>query len=249
DLERPRRIDAPALEPAEISKRVAFLVHGIEARGGNLVDGLPRVEREAPVVIGSGLRGRLVYPLSVGLLQRAVEQAPARGASKRNRARSLQDLDALGIVEIAEVLHVVAEPVDVEVRARIHAADDKLVAVAFALVDVDARHVARDVGEILKTVVRDELPRHHTERLRNVHQRRIDLGCHWRAVRINADRTRARILRLAGRPGRLYRRAWVRRGWWWRRWWGRRNWRARARRRGVHRRGGARVQTRALRAG
>src|SRR5262245_38884515 len=206
DFYRYGRIDAPALEPAEIPKRVAFLVHGIEARGGDLVDGLTRVDREAPVIIGSGLRGRLVYPLPVGLLQRAVEQTPAGRATEGDRTRSLQDLDALGIVEIAKVLHVVAEPVDEKVRARVHAADDELVAVAFTLVNGDARHVARDVGEVLKAVVRDELPRHHADRLRNVDQRRIDLCRRRRAVRKHADRTRACILRLAGRPGRLYRR-------------------------------------------
>src|SRR5262249_25501688 len=109
DLERRGRIDAPALEPAEISKRIAFLVHGIEARGGDLVDGLPRVERETAVVIRTGLRGRLVDPLPIGFLQRAVDKSAAGGAAERDRTRSLQHFDALGIVEIAKILDVVAE--------------------------------------------------------------------------------------------------------------------------------------------
>src|SRR5512132_714933 len=130
---------------------------------------------------------------------------------------------ALGPFRIStKILDVVAEAVDEEVRARVHTADDELVAVAFALVHIDARDVTRDVGEVLKAAVRDELPRHDAERLRNTDQRRVDLGRHRRAVRVHADRARVRILRPAGRPGRLYRRAWIRRAGW------RRNWRSRA---------------------
>ena len=77
DLHRHRRIDAVALERAELSKRLAALVHGIETRGDGLVDGLAGVDRKAPVEIGSGLRGRLVYPLPVGLLERAVDEPAA----------------------------------------------------------------------------------------------------------------------------------------------------------------------------
>src|SRR5215472_6472497 len=172
---------------------------------------LAGVEREALVVIGSGLRGRLVDPLPVGLLKRAVDEPAAGGAAEGDRARSLQHLDALRVVEIAKILDVIAEAVDVEVGARIHAADDELVAVAFALVDVDARNVARDVGEILKARVVDELPGDDAERLGNVDQRRIDLGRRRRAVGVDAHRPRARILCAARRPGRLYRRAWIRR--------------------------------------
>src|SRR6516165_2120326 len=235
DLHRRRRIDAIALERAELPERVAALVHGIEARGDGLVDGLAGVDREALVEIGSGLRGRLVYPLPVGLLERAVDEPAAGGAAEGDRARSLQHFDALRVVEIAKILDVVAEAVDVEVGARIHAADDELVAVAFALVDVDPRHVARDVGEVLKAVVVEELPGHDAERLGDVDERRIDLGRYRRAVCVDAHRARARILRAARRPGRLnrgarIRGAWLRRGWLRRA----RQWRAHLRR--LHRR-------------
>src|SRR6201981_2998031 len=165
DLHRRRRIDAVALERAELPKRVAAFVHGIETRGDGLVDGLAGVDREAPVEIGSGLRGASVYPLPVGLLERAVDEPAAGGAPEGDRARSLQHFDALRVVEMWKILDVVAEAVDVEVGARIHAADDELVAVAFALVHGDARNVARDVGEVLKARVVDELARDDAERL------------------------------------------------------------------------------------
>ena len=129
-------------------ERVASLVHRIETRGDSFVDGLAGIERDAPVVVGAGLRGRLVYPLPVGLLQRAVDEPAAGAAAEGDRARSLQHFDALRVVEIAKILDVIAEAVDEEVGARIHAANDELVAIAFALVDGDARNVARDVGEV-----------------------------------------------------------------------------------------------------
>ena len=69
----------------------------------------------------------------------------------------LQNLDALRVVEIAKDLRVVAEAVDEEVRARIDAANDELVAVAFALMHGDAGNVAGDVGEALEALVLDEL--------------------------------------------------------------------------------------------
>jgi hypothetical protein len=67
----------------------------------------------------------------------------------------------LCVVEVAEDLDVVAESVDEEVRAGIDAADDKFVAIAFTLVDGDARYVACHVGNALKGVVLNEFTRHH----------------------------------------------------------------------------------------
>src|SRR5262249_6297748 len=240
NLERGRRVDPPALEPAELPERVAFLVHRIEANGDVLADGLPRIQRVTPGVIRPGLRGRFVDPLAVGLLQGSVEDAAAGAAPEGDRTRSFQDFHALRVVEITKILDVIAEAVDEKVRARVHAADDELVAVAFTLVHVDAGHVTRDVGEILKAVVRDELPRHDAERLRNVDDRRIDFGRHRVAVRVHADRAGARILRAAGRPRRLDRGARIGRAW------RRRNWPRRAHLRRSYWRCGARLALRCL---
>jgi hypothetical protein len=155
-----RRIDPVAIEPVELPEAVASLVHGIQARGEVLVDGLAGVEGEAAIVPGAGLPRDLIYPLSVGLFKGTVEETTTRGATECDRARSLQDFDALRVVEIAKILDVVAEAVDEEVGARIDAADDELVAVAFALVHGDTRNVAGDVGEVLKARVVDEFPGH-----------------------------------------------------------------------------------------
>ena len=124
-----------------------------------------------------------------------VEKAAARAAAEGQRGRPLQDLDALSVVEITEILHVVAKTVDEEVRAGIHAADHQFVAVALALVDRDAGHIAGDVGEALKALVPDEVLCQHAQRLRNIDQRRVGLGGDRGAVGVNADRAGAGILR------------------------------------------------------
>jgi hypothetical protein len=50
-------------------------------------------------------------------------------------------------------LNVIPEPVDEEIGARIHAANDELVAVTLPLVHINAWNVARDVREILEACV------------------------------------------------------------------------------------------------
>jgi hypothetical protein len=49
-LQRHRRIDAVALDRAEIAKRIGAFVERVEANGDIFVDGLPGIEREAAIV-------------------------------------------------------------------------------------------------------------------------------------------------------------------------------------------------------
>ena len=60
------------------------------------------------------------------------------------------DLHALRVIEIAEILNVVAKAVDEEVGAEIDAPDYQFVAVALALMHGNAGHEARGVGKIWK---------------------------------------------------------------------------------------------------
>ena len=198
-LQRDGRIEAVALQMVEVAECVAALVEDVQARGDVFVDGLARIERDAAVAPGAGLSGCLISAYAVGFLERAVEKAAAGAAAEGQRARSFQHLDALGVVEIAEILNVVAEAVDEEIRAGVDAADHEFVAIAFALVDGDARHVAGDVGEALKALVADEILGDDTDRLRNVDDRRVALGRNRRAVGVIADRAGTGILRLRER--------------------------------------------------
>ena len=146
-LQRHRRIDAVALEMAVVAEGIAAFVDGVEAHRDVLVDRLTGIQRDAPVVPGAGLCRRLVDPGAVGFLERAVDQTAAGAAAEDQRARPLQHLDALRVVEVAEILDVVAKTVDEEIGAGIDAANDEFVTIALALMDGDARNVARHLGD------------------------------------------------------------------------------------------------------
>ena len=82
-----------------------------------------------------------------GLLGDQVDDAAAAAATEQDGGRSLEDLDPLDVVEIAEAFLVVPHAVDEEVRRGADAAQHYLVAVAFSLRDRDARHVPHRVTD------------------------------------------------------------------------------------------------------
>ncbi len=92
-------------------------VERVEAGSEILVDGLARIDGDAAVSVGSGLHGCFVDSCAVGFLERSIEDAAAGATAEGQRTRPLQDLDALDVVEIAVVLHVVTKTIDEEVRA------------------------------------------------------------------------------------------------------------------------------------
>ena len=75
-------------------------------------------------------------------------------------------------------------------------ADDKFATIALALMDGHARDVARHVGETLKALIAYEILGHDGDRLRDVDQWSVGLGRARRAVGVDTDRSRARILRF-----------------------------------------------------
>ena len=183
----------------EIAESIRAFVEYVQARSDVLVDRLPGIEGDAPVAPGAGLCGSLVDPRAIGLLERAIEQAAAGAASEGDRGRSLEDFDALRVVDVAEILHVVTEAVDEEVGAGIDAANDQFVAVAFALMHGNAGRVPRHIGQVLIALVPDEFLADHGQRLRDVDDRRVGLGRNRRAVGVVADGAGLRVLRLRKR--------------------------------------------------
>jgi hypothetical protein len=108
-----------------------------------LVHRLAGIQRHALVVPGADLPRRFIYPCAVSFLERTVDETAAGASAKGQRTRSFQEFHALGVVEVAEILDVVAEPVDEEIGAGIDAADDEFVPIALALMDRDAWNVTR----------------------------------------------------------------------------------------------------------
>src|SRR6185436_8618817 len=134
-------------------------------------------DNRALVVEGAVLHGRFLKRPEVGFLRHAVDDASRASASKDQRARSLEDFNAVGIVEIPEDLTVIAHAVEEEVGGRGHlAANGDLVAVAFTLMDDDAGHVPGHVADALEALILDLLLCHDAHRLRDIAQWRIRLG-------------------------------------------------------------------------
>src|SRR5262249_24051853 len=130
---RDRRIDAVPPEFVVVAEQAALFVHDVQAYGDVIIDSLARIQGEAPIAERAGLERRIVDPGAVRFLERSVEKAAADPAAEGQGTRASQDFDALGVVEIPEILNVIAKSVDEEIRARVHTANDELVAVAFAL--------------------------------------------------------------------------------------------------------------------
>ena len=104
-----------------------------------------------------------------------IDDATAAATTEDHRVGALERLDALDVVEIAQVLRVVAHAVDEEVGGRALAADHRRVAMALALRHRDTGDEAHDVGHALHRLVGDDGAREHRRRLRRVAQRRVRL--------------------------------------------------------------------------
>ncbi len=108
----------------------------------------------------------------IGLARRAVDHAAHAAAPENHRVGPLDGLDPLDVVQVAEVLDVVADAVDEEVGGRAVAAQNRRVAIALALADAHARHVADDVGHALHALVGNHRLRDDRDRLGHVPERR-----------------------------------------------------------------------------
>ena len=108
----------------------------------------------------AALQEDLADGLKSRLLHHAIDDAARAAAAEDHRVGALERLDAIDVVEVAVVLHVVAHAVDEEVGGRAVAAHDDLIAVVLALVRRDAGHVAHDVADAHHQLIPDQLLRH-----------------------------------------------------------------------------------------
>ena len=103
-------------------------------------------------------------------LHDAVDDAPAAAAAEDHRVGTLQRLHALDVVEIAEVLRVIAHAIGEEIRRRALAADRRRIAVSFTLAHRNSGHVPDDVGHVLHGLVGHEVTVEDRDGLRNIAQ-------------------------------------------------------------------------------
>ena len=130
--DRGRGVDPVALEIDVMAEAVAVLVKGIEpnARAGaqRLVDIAVQSETAKAIARGDHLpRGAEARPLEY-----AIDDSAAAAAAEDHRVGALQNLDPIDIIEVAEILDVVAHSVDEEIGGARIAPKHDLVAVAFA---------------------------------------------------------------------------------------------------------------------
>ena len=170
------RVHAIALELDTLPIALRILVHRIEPDAGRRAPPGPEVQRGATPLVRAQQQAAARMVLAVGLAGHPVDEATGAAASEDHRVRALQRFSALDVVNVADVLHVIANAIHEEIRSGAVAPEHRRIAVAFALGNADARHVAGQFGHAGDGLVGDQLVGDHGDRLRHVEQGRVGLG-------------------------------------------------------------------------
>ena len=118
-----------------------------------------------------------------GFFRDAVDNAAAAAAAKDHRVWPFNRLDAFEIVQIAIILYVVADTVEIKVGARTVAANDHVVAIIFTLVGRHAGHISHHIRNARHQLVTNLLFLNDGHRLRHVAQRRKGFGRAYDGIR------------------------------------------------------------------
>ena len=169
---RHRRRDAIPRQADAIAEAVGVLEHAVQADRHLAAERLVDVRAEPTVAVHPALQEDLADRLEFRLLHHAIDDATCPAAAEDHRVGPLERLDAIDVVDVAVVLHVVAHPVDEEISGRTVAAHDDLIAVVLSLMGRDAGHVADHVADAHHQLIPDQFLRHDGDRLRHVAQRR-----------------------------------------------------------------------------
>ncbi len=108
--------------------------------------------------------------------EHAIDDAAAAAAAEDHRVRALEHLDPIDVVEVAEILNVVAQSVDEEVCRAVVAAQGNLVAVALAGAGRRAGYEHQQIGDRAQLLVLDLPFRNDGQRLRDVEDIGVGLG-------------------------------------------------------------------------
>ncbi len=110
-----RRIDAVSLDIHAVAKNARVLVHAVKARRHVAREALADIHRHPLLVVRAALQGEFAHRRPVRLLGNAVDHTASTTTPEDHRVPTLQPLHPLDVVQIAEVLHIVAHSVDEEV--------------------------------------------------------------------------------------------------------------------------------------
>ena len=166
--DRERRIHAIPLEAHELPEAVGVLVERVHANRGRLRDRLIEIRSHPFVVERTPEQREVAGRRKSCFLADTVDDATAAAAPEDHGVWPLQCFDTIEVVQVAVVLDIVAHTIEKEVRGRIVASDDHLIAIVLALMGRDAWHVTDDVCEAGHELVLHQLLCHNRDRLRHV---------------------------------------------------------------------------------
>src|SRR3954466_11111206 len=158
------------------AEAVAVLEHAVQANADAIAQRLVEIGGDAPVAEAVAGGGELAIGVEARPLEHAVENSAASAAPEDHRIPTLEDLAAVDVVEVAEILDVVAHAIDEEVRRAAVTAQDNRVAIAFAGAVGGARHEIEQVGDRPQLLVLDLPFGDHAQRLGNVLDVGVGLG-------------------------------------------------------------------------
>jgi hypothetical protein len=172
------------LEPRRIAELPRVLDHAIQPRRERSPKAVTEVERAPPMLEGAAFERECARRHPLRFFRHAIDDAAAAPAAEHHRVRPLQCLHALDVIEIAQILGVIAYAVGEEIRGGAGAPNGRCIAVPLALPHRDPRHVADDIGHVLHRLVGDEIATEHGDRLRDVAELRVRARRARRATRV-----------------------------------------------------------------
>src|SRR5262245_63186619 len=130
-----------------VAEAVAIFIHAVDPQADTFGQGLVDISGEAKAAVAVACPNDFAVLVQARLLGDPVDDAAAAATAEDHGVRALQHLDPLNIVEVAEILDVIAQSVDEEIGGAAVAAQNDLVAVALAGASRSSRHEVEHVGD------------------------------------------------------------------------------------------------------
>ncbi|MCY1418065.1 hypothetical protein D9M71_336120 [compost metagenome] len=150
-----------------VAEAVVVLVAHVQAQADVFRRIGTEVGVQAAQVFAAALRFDARAPAGFRHLAHAVDDAALAAASVKHRSRALEHFDALDVMQVAHVLAIVADTVQIEVVAGIEAADTHAVEAGVGTV-ADVGDAAQCLAQIAGAIVQDVAGFHRVDGLGHV---------------------------------------------------------------------------------
>src|SRR5262245_43326786 len=152
-----------AFHPNILPKAIGLLVHAVNTKRSGGTEWAIEIRSCALVCKPAGLKRECAYRLKSSFFGYSIHNATTAAPAEDHGVRPLQRLDAVEVVKVPVVLHIVAPTVEEKICRRTVSADDELVSIVFALVNVNPRNVAHDVRDTGHGLVSDQFIGYHSD--------------------------------------------------------------------------------------